>query len=300
MLCIKPLIRTVLIFLIAQHAAIAQVVLEDQGVSLSQPELAYIVSQWPDAMKRAAANDPGDRLELVNKVLIIKKMSLEADKISPESDAYWPLVTRIMNEKRKFVLKAYADKLVIPDMSKLAPEVYKTEKEKYARVPEKRMSSHILFACAPGQCDREELKIKAQKVLDELRTGGDFSAAVEAYSSDPGTKAKGGKFDRWIGLGEPGVVGPYSEGLFTIGKVGEYSDLVNTQFGIHIIRLDGVQEEHFKTYDEVKAKIIADLETEFRRSSLTEYNRTFNMTDKAFIDRDAVDAIFAPYQAKVE
>ncbi|MEZ5572069.1 MAG: peptidylprolyl isomerase [Halioglobus sp.] len=297
---IKSILRTVLLLLAVQHSAIAQVVVEDEGISLNQAELTFIVSQWTDQMKKSAANDPGDRLELLNRVLMVKKMAAEADKISPDSAAYWPLATTLMNEKRKFILQEYVNNLKVPDMSKLAAERYETEKEKYALVPEKRISSHILFACPPGSCSREETKVKAQKVLDELNAGADFTAAVEAYSGDPGSKAKGGKFNKWIRLGEPGVAGPYSEGLFTIGKVGEYSGLVSTQFGVHIIRLDGVEEAHFLTYDEVKAKIIADLEAEFRRSSITEFNRSFNMTDQVIIDNEAVDAIFAPYRAAGE
>jgi hypothetical protein len=299
MLSIKSIFRIFLFLLVAEHAA-AQTVLEDAGVSVDKAELAYIVSQWPAQMKQSAANDPGDRLELLNKVLIVKKMAHEADKIPPESDAYWPLATKIMSEKQKYVLAQYASSLKIPDMSKLAAERYVTEKEKYAFVPEKRMSSHILFACPPVKCSRETVSIEAQKVLEELRAGGDFNAAVATHSDDPGTKAKNGKFDKWIGEGDPGVVGPYSQGLFTIKKVGEYSDLVNSQFGIHIIRLDGVQAAHYLPYDEVKAKIVADLETEYRRSSITEFSRSFNMTDKVVIDNDAVDAILAPYRDKAK
>ena len=58
-----------LLLMFMQHAATApvaledRVVMEDQGVSLSQGELEYIVNQWTNQMKAAAANDEGDRLE---------------------------------------------------------------------------------------------------------------------------------------------------------------------------------------------------------------------------------------------
>jgi parvulin-like peptidyl-prolyl isomerase len=247
-------------------------------------------------MQRAAANDRGDRLELLNQVLTAKKLAREADRILAGTEAYWRLSTKITSEKRKFVLQEYARNLEVPDMSELAAERYITEKEKYARVPEQRLSSHILFACAPGQCSRREMKDRAQKVLDELRGGADFVAMVEAHSGDPGSKAKGGKFNKWMGRGEVGVAGPYSQGVFEIGKVGEYSEIVSTQFGIHIIRLDGVKEEHYLPYEDVKAKIMADLEREYIKSSLMEYTRGFNMTEDAIIDDAAIETIFAPYR----
>jgi hypothetical protein len=101
-------------------------------------------------------------------------------------------------------------------------------------------------------------------------------------------------------MGEVGVAGPYSQGVFQIGQVGEYSELVNTKFGIHIIRLDGVRPRYFKTYEEVEDNITADLQKEYRRLSVTDYNRSFNMTDDVYIDGAAMDEIFAPYQAKSE
>lgn len=298
MSAIKTIIRINLLLLCVQHTAFAQVVMEHDGVSVSQDELEYLVSRWPDQMKQAAANDRGDRLELLNRELSNKKFAREADKIPPGTEAYWRLSNIVNTQKSKFVLQEYARNIEVPDMSELAAERYSTEKEKYARIPERRMSSHILFACPPGKCSREEMKTSAQKVLDELRAGADFVAMVKAYSDDPGSKAKDGKFDKWMGRGEVGVVGPYSLGVFEIEEVGEYSEIVSTRYGIHIIRLDGVKEEHYLPYEEVKAKIVADLEKDYVKLSITEYTRSFNMTADTFIDDDAIEKIFAPYQVK--
>jgi hypothetical protein len=297
MLAFRTILTALLTLLFVSHYASAQVVLKDDDVTLDKSELEYMVSQWPNQMRRSAADDEGDRLELLNRVIIIKKMAREADKIQPGTEAYWRLSTQITGLKRKFVLEEFSDNLEMPDFSKLAAERYETEKEKYARVPEVRKSSHILFSCPPGECSRPDTKIAAQKVLDELRAGADFTAMVEAHSGDPGSKTKGGKFDRWIKSGDTGVAGPYSEGLFKIEKVGDYSDLVSTKFGVHIIRFDDVQEEHFLPYEDVKAQIIADLETEYRRLSITEFSQQFNMSDDIQIDGDAMEEIFAPYKS---
>jgi peptidyl-prolyl cis-trans isomerase C len=294
----KRVLPIALMLLWAPYPAFAQVVLEHDGVSMSRGELDYLVSQWPGQMKRAAANDRGDRLELLNRQLTVKKMAREADRIPVGTEAYWRLSNKITHEKRKFVLLEYARNLEVPDMTELAAELYITEKEKYARVPEKRLSSHILFGCPPGKCSREKMKAEAQKVLDELRAGADFVAMVKAHSDDPGTKAKDGKFNKWMGRGEVNVAGPYSQAVFQIGKVGEYSEVVSTLYGIHIIRLDGVREEHYLPYEEVKETIVTDLETEYSKLSITEFTRGFNMTDDAFIDNDAVEEILAPYKGE--
>ena len=281
----------------ACSAAFAQNVVEDGGFGLSYDELEYIVQQWTPQMQQSAADDVGDRLELLNVALANKKLAREAEKLSPDADseAYWQYVFMIRGAQRNFILGEVAKNLEVPDMTVLAEERYQTQKEKYALVPEHRTSSHILFACAPGACSRVEAKAKAQVVLDKLRAGADFAEMVHEYSGDPGTRAKDGKFDKWMFLGEQGVTPRYSGGLFEIEEVGQYSDLVSTEFGVHIIRLDGIEEPYFKPYEEVKGAIIADLELEYRKLAMKDYLRDFNITDDAFIDGDAMEKIFSPY-----
>jgi len=296
---LKALLITSLLSVFAQQNVWAQTIIEDDGVGLSYAELEYIVGQWTPQMQKAAANDLGDRLELINLTLANKKMAQEATKISSESDPEVRLKYKLMirGVKRQFVLKQFADNLEVPDMSALAKERYETQKEKYALVRERRISSHILFSCPPGQCSRAETKAKAQKVLDELHAGADFVEMVHQYSDDASTRAKDGKFDRWMVLGEAHVSPPYSGGLFEIEENGSYSDLVSTEFGVHILRLDGIQEAHFLPYAEVKDKIISDLEVEYRKLSIKNFTTGFNITDDATIDAEAMEKIFSKYKA---
>ena len=289
-------IRVLLLCLVISHSAHAQIVVEDDGVSVSRGELEYIVSNWPSQMQRAAANDEGDRFELLNKVIMLEKMAAAADKLSPETEAYWQLLNKVLIVKRDFILGNFTTKLKIPDMSALAAERYETQKRKYAFVSEKRMSSHILFVCAPP-CSAEDVSAEAQGVLDELEAGADFSDMVQAHSDDQSTAAKAGKVDRWITNGEREVPPRYSKALFQIESEGGYSELVGTKFGIHIIRYDGTEEERFLTYKEAKPLIVADLTAEYRKLSTLEFIAQFNITDDAFIDGDAMEKIFAPYKA---
>ena len=159
------------------------------------------------------------------------------------------------------------------------------------------MSSHILFKCGGGDdCDRAELRPLAEKVLAELRAGADFNEMVVTYSGDPTSSSKGGKFDKWVGVRESGVTPPYSDALFRIEAVGEYSELAESQFGFHIIRLDEVKASSYRPYDEMKEKIISALEGEYRLLSIKEYAKGFQISDEAFIDGPAMDKLFNKYK----
>jgi peptidyl-prolyl cis-trans isomerase C len=275
-------------------------IIEDEGVDISDSEFEYLVSRWTRQMRDAALADEGDRLELINLSLANKKVARMANQVALENPAArWQYQLGLEAYQRDFVFRQYRESLQTPDFSDLAQERYKLKYEKIAAIPEKRVSSHILFAVKLGSSGkREEITPKAQGVLDQLRAGADFSKMVAEYSDEPGAVEKDGKFDKWVAYGELGVSPRYTNGLFSIASVGEYSDLVSTQFGIHIIRLDGIQEKSYKPYEEVKADIIKELEAEYISLSMKEYVGGFNITENAVIDEEAIEMILAPYASE--
>jgi peptidyl-prolyl cis-trans isomerase C len=278
--------------------AMAQSVIHDDGVGFDRAEMERVVASWTPQMQQAAANDLGDRLELLNLSLANKKIARAAEQLTPEEDPdlYWKYIFEIRNTQRRFMGKIFLEKLEIPDMSALAKERYETERDKYARVPERRMSSHILFQCLPGKCKRAEKRPVAQKVLDELRQGADFSAMVKQYSEDPGSKNSGGRFDQWLQFGEPDVTPNYVGAVYQIDEVGQYADLAETEFGFHIVRLDGIEPEHYQPYERVKPQIVAALKTDYKRLAVKEFDAQFQLTDEAYIDGKAMEEIFEPYK----
>jgi len=289
------------LWLFSFTAAQAQPVIEDEGIGIDRAEMAKIVENWTPQMQKSAARDLGDRLELLNMALTNKKMAMQAEQLSPEADpeAYWKYVFWLQGQQRKFVFDQYMAALDTPDMSALAEERYTTEKDKYALVAEQRRSSHILYNC-PAGCDREPLKPQAAKVLLALRGGADFGAMVEEHSSDQKSRKTQGKLDRWIAQGQPNITPHYTGGLFEIEEVGGYSSVVETEFGLHIIRLDEVREAYYRPFEEVRDQIVQDLEAEYRELAAKEFAAGFRVTDDVRIDGSAMEEIFGPYKADQE
>jgi hypothetical protein len=286
------------LFATALHA---QNIIEDEGVGLDREELTKIVENWRPEMRKSAANDLGDRLELLNMALTNKKMAMRAEQMSPASDpqAYWRYHFWLQRMQRKFVFDRFMAQLQVPDMSALAEERYVTEKDKYAKVPEQRRSSHILFMCPPG-CDRTPIKPQAAELLVQLRAGADFEEMVVVHSQDPGTKKKKGKMNRWIEYGQVGITPNYSGGLFEIEDVGGYSEVVETEFGLHIIRLDEVRESYYLPFAEARESIVQTLEGEYRELAAKEFEANFRVTDDVRIDGPAMEEIFGPYKTVKE
>jgi peptidyl-prolyl cis-trans isomerase D len=126
------------------------------------------------------------------------------------------------------------------------------------RVPEQVSASHILIKTplpgADGKTDAkgaEEARKKADDVLKQLKAGGNFAELAKKYSEDPGSGKNGGSLG-WIGRGR--TVPEFEKAAFSLAK-GSTSDLVESSYGFHIIRVDDKQAAHVKTLDEVKDQI---------------------------------------------
>ncbi|HYJ87850.1 MAG TPA: peptidylprolyl isomerase [Pyrinomonadaceae bacterium] len=84
------------------------------------------------------------------------------------------------------------------------------------------------------ELDTKQNRAKAEDVLKRVRAGEDFAKLAKEFSSDAGNKDKGGDLG-WFGKGA--MVPAFEEAAFKL-KPGEISDLVETPFGLHIIKMD--------------------------------------------------------------
>jgi len=269
-------------------------VIADEGVSISREEFAEILSQTPSRMLEDAANDLGDRYALINQVMVDKRLAAEAEELTSTDDGYWSLQLKLNAVKRDFMLKRHLQEYEAPPLEPLVLERYQTQKEKYARIPETRASSHILLASPPG-LDRTQLREKAAEILEELREGADFEEYVAMYSEDSGSRERGGSLDRWLRFGDPEITPPYTEALFSIENVGEYSEVTDSQFGLHIIRLDGIRKAGFEPLEKVRPAIVADLVKEYRALARKAVRARYDLSEEAFVDGEAMEELFAPY-----
>ena len=134
---------------------------------------------------------------------------------------------------------------------------YNQHRDEY-RVPEQVKVSHILIKTPlPGPDGKidpkglEDARKKAQDILKQLKSGAKFEELAKKNSEDPGSAKNGGDLG-WIGRGR--TVPEFEKTAFSLPK-GQMSDLVQSSYGFHIIRVDDKQEAHLKTLDEVKDQI---------------------------------------------
>jgi len=133
-------------------------------------------------------------------------------------------------------------------------QAYEKEKSSFVQ-PERRQARHILIESAN---DDEAAKKKAEEVLAEAKAGKDFAALAKQYSQDPGSAQNGGD----LGWAEKGNFDPaFDEALFSMQN-GELRGPVKSQFGYHIIKLEGIEPGHTRTFEEVRGELESQLRSQ--------------------------------------
>ena len=171
----RSILCLIIILAAVAGPAAAEVVIADGGVEITRAEFEAILATSPEKLKRRAASDLGDRFELITQLVASRKLAQKADQLEPGEEGYWELQFKLVNMKQEFMFQRLVAAVEEPDFEALARERYTTQKDKYARYPETRASSHILFRSPPGN-DRSALRKQAEEVLAELRSGADFEA----------------------------------------------------------------------------------------------------------------------------
>ncbi len=130
---------------------------------------------------------------------------------------------------------------------------YEDDFDRLYNIPKKVKASHILLKYGDDDDEalRAELMERMKKIREEALTG-DFADLARRYSEDPGTATRGGS----LGYFEKDRMDPaFAEAAFST-PVGEISDIVESRFGLHIIKVEDVKEAEVKTFDEVKDQIV--------------------------------------------
>lgn len=124
------------------------------------------------------------------------------------------------------------------------------EKVKDAASNEQRQAQHILISVDDKTKDADALK-KIKDVEKRARAGEDFGKLAKEFSQDPGSVANGGD----LGFAGRGMFDPaFEKALFSLKK-GEISAPVKSQYGYHLIKLNGVQAEAAPAFAAIRSQI---------------------------------------------
>lgn len=130
--------------------------------------------------------------------------------------------------------------------------------------PEQRRASHILLAS----------KEEGEKVLAEARRNPQsFAELAKKHSQDGGSAANGGD----LGMNPRGALASkeLEEAIFRL-KAGETADLVQSQFGFHVVRVTAIQPAKVRPLDDVRKELAAEIIKQKGAKKFAEAAESFN------------------------
>ena len=129
---------------------------------------------------------------------------------------------------------------------------YRDNRDRFL-LPEAVTASHILIRVNPDASadQRADARRRAAGIREQVLGGADFGRTARDFSEDTGTALAGGL----VGTFPRGQMDPAFEAAAFSAKPGEISDLVETPFGFHIIRVDEHAAGRVQTLDEVRGDI---------------------------------------------
>jgi parvulin-like peptidyl-prolyl isomerase len=133
---------------------------------------------------------------------------------------------------------------------------------------------HILLVTQNARSDSQKasIRLKLEGILARARKGEDFARLARLYTEDPGTQKNGGLYENF----ERGaMVQPFDELAFTL-PVGKLSDVFETQYGYHILKVISREKEK-RPLDEVRAGLERDLLAQQRRQAIENGLKTLKL-----------------------
>jgi peptidyl-prolyl cis-trans isomerase D len=151
---------------------------------------------------------------------------------------------------------------------------------------EERKARHILMQIGTSaENSKEALMPRIEELQQKLNDGESFEELAAEYSDDPGSAKQGGDLG-WVAMGE--MVKPFEEALFSMNK-GEVSGIVETQFGLHLIRLEDIRTPELQTLAEKRSEFEHELKQDIISSMF--YDITENMAVTAYENPESLDAV---------
>lgn len=167
--------------------------------------------------------------------------------------------------RKNLLIMKYIEEVALKDVDLTITENemranYEQNKAKYSQ--ETATVRHILFL-TEGKSPDEVKKVKtlAEDVKKRAKAGEDFVSLVETYSEDPGSKTIGGLYENFT---RGRMVQTFEDASFTL-PIGSISDLVETPYGYHIIKIEERQEG--KKFEDVREEVKLTLEEQKREAA---------------------------------
>ncbi len=270
---------------ITAFAQAKNVILKSDKVEVTEEMLDRALNAMPIDARNVVNAEPKRIAEFLKTQLTNKTLVKEAQ--DSKLDQTPTLLAELEAARESIIARArlreFEQQLVMPNYTNQAREIYVTQTEKYTIAPDID-TSHILFKT---QCrtEKEALRI-ASELREKLAAGAAFEATAVEFSEDGSVKKNKGHLGN---VPADSLAKTYSAAALAL-KLGEISQPIVSEFGVHIIKLNKVKPGRKISFDEAKSSIIATLETKYRAEQRSKKINTIELDPSIVLNTELLDA----------
>lgn len=272
----------------ANETSEQQVLLNAGDVSVTMQDFRQQLLLIPEAERNRILGSTNSLKDFLRRVYQNKHMTITAERLKLDED---PLVkARLIAERQRILAEALREhtrkQIQLPDFAALAREHYAARRDEF-QLPEQFKAAHIMKK-VQCDCERDKQRQAIEQLRVRLQNGEDFATLARTESDDVGSASKGGDLQRWFKREE--LVPPFIEALTKL-EPGQLSQVVETQFGLHLIKKLDYQAAHLQKFDEVRESLEARLRENYINDQLVGRGTSYLPPPEAKYDESALESV---------
>lgn len=238
----------------------AQPLVRHKGITVDAKNMDQELELLSSEEREKVLADANDLQATVTGLYFRKRMSQLAESQGLLADAKVKAALQQAREATlaKIVTDRYLADIDYPDFEEEARSYYQENIEEFTP-PERIRAAHI-FLQAPKAADKERRRGEAEKILKQIRKGKSFSELAKEHSEDS-SKHMGGDLGYFT---RERMAPEFNAVAFSMQEKGAVSEVVETRFGLHIVKLLDREEPEPKPFDTVAGQIKERLKSEYR------------------------------------
>ena len=235
-----------------------------EGNTITLDDVQARIKTFPAQYAEAFQNKE-NRIKVLEQLIDEKVLLVSAKKSGLQNSAEYKKQLEAFQDQLLFniLLAETVDKQV--SVTDAEVQAFFTKNPQRFQALEERKVRHILV----------KTEAEAKDILAKIQAGGDFATFAKQSSQDS-TAANGGDLG-WVSKGQ--MVPEFEQATFALAKDG-VSDVVKTQFGFHLIKVDDIRVRPALTFEQVKPQIKEALLVEKKRVALADYLGSLKKTYK--------------------
>jgi peptidyl-prolyl cis-trans isomerase C len=265
----------------AASAADPEILARVGNKNITKADIEALISFYPANQQAIIRMDPKNEEALLNNYVTILAVAETARRQGFDKEKNMRKQIQILSDEH--LAKGYVQKNVLSKVKvtdKDVEEYYKNHPKEFEK-PETVKARHILIGFKGDMTEdqKKELRKKADDVLKKAKGGDDFAQLASEYSDDPGSKTKGGE----LGYFPKGNMVPEFENAAFNLKPGEISNVIETPYGYHIIKVEDKKAAEMPAFDSIKEQVRVKATQDAEQKKINEFIEKAKKDTKATI-----------------